>query len=73
MAQEHGEACRKRIEQAPDGDEAGQELRRKNTERENQRIAEKVERDLGKTGDELMAQEPEEAEAPAASSRRKPQ
>ena len=33
----HGEACRKRIEQALDGDEAGRELRRKNTERENQR------------------------------------
>ena len=64
----HGEACRKRIEQALDGDEAGRELRRKNTERENQRIAEKMERDLGKRGDEPMAQEPEEAEAPAASS-----
>ena len=51
-----------------DGDEAGRELCRKNTERENQRIAEKMERDLGKTGDELMTQEPEEAEAPAASS-----
>ena len=64
----HGEACRKRVEQALDGDEAGRELRRKNTERENQRIAEKMEWDLGKTGDEPMAQEPEEAEAPAASS-----
>ena len=39
-----------------------------NTERENQRIAEKLERDFGKRGDEPMAQEPEEAEAPAASS-----
>ena len=29
----HGEACRKRIEQALDGDEAGRELRRKDTER----------------------------------------
>ena len=64
----HGETCRKRIEQALDGDEAGRELRRKNTERENQRIAEKMERDPGKTGDEPMAQEPEEVEAPAASS-----
>ena len=63
----HGEACRKRIEQALDGDEAGREFRRKNTVRENQRIAEKMERDLGKAGDEPMAQEPEEAEAPAAS------
>ena len=34
---------------------------------ENQ-IAEKMERDLGRTGDEKIAQEPEEAEAPAASS-----
>ena len=64
----HGEACRKRKEQALGGDEAGRELRRKNTERENQRIAEKMERDLGKTGDEPLAQELEEAEAPAASS-----
>ena len=38
--------------------EAGRELRPKNTERENQRIAEKMERDLGKTGDGPMAQEP---------------
>ena len=53
----HGEACRKRMEQALDGDEGGRELRRKNTER-----------DLGKTGDESIAQEPEEAEAPTASS-----
>ena len=68
----HGEACRKRIEQALDGDAAGRELRRKNTERENQRIAEKMERDFGKRGDEPMAQEPEEAEAPAASSWRWP-
>ena len=35
----------------------------RNTERENQRIVEKMERDFGKRGDE-----PEEAEAPAASS-----
>ena len=62
----HGEDCRKRIEQALDGDEAGRELRRKNTERENQRIAEKMERDPGKTGDETAVQEPEEAEAPEA-------
>ena len=33
----HREACRKRMEQALDGDEAGRELCRKNTERENQR------------------------------------
>ena len=58
----YAEACRKRIEQALDGDAAGRELRRKNTERENQRIAEKMERDFGKRGDEPMAQEPEEAE-----------
>ena len=64
----HGEASRKRIEHALDGDEGGAELSRKNTERENQRIAEKMERDLGKTGDEPMEQEPEEAEARAASS-----
>ena len=56
------------MEQARDGDEGGRELRRKNTERENQRIAEKMERDRGKTGDGPMEQEPEEAEAPAASS-----
>ena len=60
----HGEACRKRTEQDLDGDEAGRELHRKNTERENQRIAEKMERDLGKTGDEPMTQEPEEAGKP---------
>ena len=60
----HGEACRKRIEQALDGDGAGRELRRKNTEH----VAEKTERNRGKTGDEPMAQEPKEAEAPAASS-----
>ena len=65
----YGEARRKRMGQALDGDEAGRELRRKNTERENQRIAEKMGRDPAKTGDEPMAQEPEEAEAPAASSR----
>ena len=57
----HGEACRKRTEQVLDRDEAGRELRRKNKERENQRIAEKMERYLDKTGDE-----PEEAEDPAA-------
>ena len=45
-----GEACRKRIEQALDG-------------RENQVVVEKMERDLGKTGNEPMAQEPEEVEA----------
>ena len=56
------------MEHALDGDEGGRELRRKNTERENQRIAEKMERDLGKIGDEPMEQEPEETEAPAASS-----
>ena len=63
-------------EQALDGDEAGRELRRKNTERENQRIAEKIERDLRKTGDEPMAQEPEEAPEVARRRRcrrRKPQ
>ena len=37
-----GEACRKRKEQALDRDEAGRELRRKNTEHENQSIADKM-------------------------------
>ena len=64
----HGEACRNRTEPALDGDEAGREHRGKNTERENPKIAEKMEMDLGKTGDEPVAQEPEDAEAPAASS-----
>ena len=64
----HREACRKRIEQAHDWDAAGRELCRKNTERENQRIAEKMEMDFGKRADEPMAQEPDEAKAPAACS-----
>ena len=38
----HGEACRKRTGQALGGDGAGRQLRRKNTERENQRIADKT-------------------------------
>ena len=64
----HGDASRKRMEHALDSDGGGRELRRKNTERENQRIAEKMEKDLSKTGDEPMEQEPELAGAPAASS-----
>ena len=64
----HSEACRSRIEEALEADDEGQVLRRKAVERENQRLAEEMEKELGKIdpGPETEAQQQAPASEAAA-------
>jgi len=77
----HNEKCRDRIVEAMEADDEGRERRRQATERENQRLAEELEKELGdpnkeeetlgdapKVSKEMRTAEPVQAESASSSS-----